>query len=200
VVREALTTFDELVLAEGRTAGGLRSILQTDVTKASGPLFGDDPGCALYKQASFAEAWFPDGTEVGTDVDFFVLPGTDADAPAPLVAGGDSLVQISDDPDVGRLMAYLSSPEGPQVWAERGGFYNGLATVDLDTYYSRTDRQFAELLRDGREFHFDASDVMPSAIGSELLWSEITSWIAGATTLDEFVANMDAAYADAGDS
>jgi hypothetical protein len=65
----------------------------------------------LYTQASFAESWFPDGTVVGTDVDFFVLPGTDPNAPTPLVAGGDSLVQFSDDPDVSRLMAYLISPE-----------------------------------------------------------------------------------------
>ena len=196
-IREALTTFDELVLGQGRTAGGLRAVLQTDVTEGSTPLFADQPGCAMYKQASFAESWFPDGTVIGTDVDFFVLPGTDADSLAPLVAGGDSLVQFSDDPDVNRLMAFLISPDGSEVWAGRGGYYSGLTTVDLDTYYTETDRRFAELLRDGREFRFDASDLMPSAIGSGLLWQEITSWISGTTTLDEFVATMDAAYADA---
>lgn len=196
-VRDALVTFDELVLGAGRTAGGLRNILQTDVTRASGPLFGNDPGCAMYKQASFAESWFPGGTVIGTDVDFFVLPGTDPSAPTPLVAGGDSLVQFSDDPDVSRLMAYLISPEGSEVWAERGGFYSGSTTVDLDTYYTDTDRRFAELFRDGRDVRFDASDLMPSEIGSGLFWREITLWIAGTTTLDEFVAIMDAAYADA---
>ena len=196
-VRDALMTFDELVLGTGRTAGGLRNILQTDVTRASGPLFGNDPGCAMYKQASFAESWFPGGTVIGTDVDFFVLPGTDPSAPTPLVAGGDSLVQFSDDPDVSRLMAYLISPEGSEVWAERGGFYSGSTTVDLDTYYTDTDRRFAELFRDGRDVRFDASDLMPSEIGSGLFWREITLWIAGTTTLDEFVAIMDASYADA---
>jgi alpha-glucoside transport system substrate-binding protein len=197
VIREALTTFDELVLSKGHTAGGLRNILQTEVSRASGPLFGNDPGCAMYKQASFAESWFPDDTAVGTDVDFFVLPGIDADTPAPLVAGGDSLVQFSDDPDVHRLMAYLLSPQGSEVWARRGGYYSALDTVDLDTYYTPTDRRFAGLFRDGREFRFDASDLMPSDIGSGLLWREITSWIAGTTTIDQFVATMDAAYSDA---
>jgi hypothetical protein len=38
---------------------------------------------------------------------------------------------------------------------------------------------------------------MPSEIGSGLFWRGITRWIAGTTTLDEFVAIMDAAYADA---
>ncbi|MGA7759353.1 MAG: ABC transporter substrate-binding protein [Ilumatobacteraceae bacterium] len=196
-IRTALTTFDELVISEGRTAGGLRNILQTEVSRAGEPLFADEPGCAMYKQASFAESWFPDGTAVGDDVDFFVLPGTDGDEPAPLVAAGDSLVQFSDDPEVHRLMAHLVSPDGSRRWAGRGGFYSALTTVDLDTYYTDTDRQFAELFRDGREARFDASDVMPSSIGSDLLWREITSWISGTTTLDEFVAIMDAAYADA---
>jgi alpha-glucoside transport system substrate-binding protein len=94
-------------------------------------------------------------------------------------------------------MAYLISPEGSEVWAGRGGFYAGLTTVDLDTYYTATDRRFAELFRDDRELRFDASDLMPSDIGSGLLWREITSWISGTTTLDQFVATMDAAYADA---
>ena len=196
-IREAFTAFDELVLTQGRTAGGLRDILQTDVTQASTPLFGDTPGCAMYKQASFAESWFPDGTAVGTDVDFFVLPDAETTTTAPLVAGGDSLVQFSDDPAVNRLMTYLISPDGSEVWAGRGGFYNGLTTVDLDTYYTDTDRRFAALFRDGRELRFDASDLMPSEIGSGLLWREITSWISGTTTLDEFVTTMDAAYADA---
>ena len=196
-IREALTTFDDLVIDSGRTAGGLRNILQTEVTNASAPLFADEPGCAMYKQASFAESWFPDGTTVGDDVDFFVLPGTDADEPTALVVGGDSLVQFNDDADVSRLMAYLVSPDGSREWARRGGFYSAATTVDLGGYYTDTDRQFAELFRDGRDVRFDASDQMPAAIGSDLLWREITSWIAGTTTLDEFVATMDAAYADA---
>ncbi|HUS42370.1 MAG TPA: ABC transporter substrate-binding protein [Ilumatobacteraceae bacterium] len=197
VIREALTTFDDLVIGAGQTVGGLRNILQTEVSRASAPLFADSPGCALYKQASFAESWFPDGTTIGEDVDFFVLPGTDANEAAPLVAGGDSLVQFSDEADVDLLMAHLVSPEGSREWARRGGFYSAATTVDLDAYYPDADRQFAELFRGGREIRFDASDVMPAAIGSGLLWREITSWIAGATTLDEFVATMDAAYADA---
>ena len=200
VVREAFTTFDELVVRQGRTAGGLRDILQTEVTRGSAPMFSDDPGCAMYKQASFAESWFPEGTTVGEDVDFFVLPGTDAGVPGPLVIGGDTLVQFSDDADVDRLMNYLVSPEGSREWAERGGFFSGLTSVDLDTYYDAADRRFAELLREERTLRFDASDVMPSAIGSDLLWREITQWIAGAIDLDELVATMDAAYADADES
>lgn len=195
-IRQAFEAFDELVVAQGRTTGDLRAILQTEVTRASAPLFDSSPGCAMYKQASFAEAWFPDGTTIGDDVDFFVLPGSDTTGLAPLVTGGDSLVQFNDDPDVQRLMAYLISPEGSRTWAERGGFYSGLTDVDLETYYTDTDRRFAELFRDGRDIRFDASDRMPAEIGSGLFWREIRSWIAGTTTLDEFLSTMDEAVAN----
>ncbi len=43
-IREALTTVDELVVAAGRSVGGLRSILQGDVTEASAPMFTNPPG------------------------------------------------------------------------------------------------------------------------------------------------------------
>jgi hypothetical protein len=34
---------------------------------------------------------------------------------------------------------------------------------------------------------------MPPEIGAALFWTEITNWIRGATTLDEFLAAMDEA-------
>ena len=46
-VRADFEEFDAMVLGRGRTAGGLRSILQTPIMDASGPLFADPAGCAL---------------------------------------------------------------------------------------------------------------------------------------------------------
>jgi alpha-glucoside transport system substrate-binding protein len=196
-VDAALTEFDELVIGTGRSAGGLRTILQDPVTEGSEPLFGDDPGCAMYKQASFAESWFPDGAVTGGEVDFFVLPGLDADEPAPVVLGEDLLVQFSDDSAVHRLMTYLVSPDGARTWAARGGFFNARRDVDPESYFASTDRRLAALIGENRTLRPDATDAMPPAIGADLVWREITSWIAGTTTLDEFTDTIDAAYADA---
>ena len=190
-IRTALTSFDDLVVASGRTAGGLRSILQVDVTRAGEPLFRTPAECAMYKQASFAESWFPDGVEVGDEVDFFVLPGIEQGVVAPMLVGVDGLVQFSDDDDVHRLMEYLVTPDGAREWARRGGYLSGRTSVDVGTYYTETDQLFANLLLDGRELRLDASDVMAPEIGSGLLWREITSWTAGTTSLDEFVVTID---------
>jgi alpha-glucoside transport system substrate-binding protein len=194
-IRDAMTTFDELVVATGRNAGGLRSILLVDVTEASEPMFDDPAGCALYKQASFAESWFPDGTDIGDDVDFFVFPSVTDDEPASMLVGADGLVQFSDDDRVDQLMTFLVSPDGGRAWAERGGYLSGRTSVDIDTYYSVTDRRFAELLLDGRELRFDASDLLPPEIGADLLWTEISAWVAGASSLDQFVSTIDDAIA-----
>ena len=44
---------------------------------------------------------------------------------------------------------------------------------------------------------FDASDQMPVEVGSDLLWFEITRWVSGTTTYDEFAETIDAALVDA---
>ncbi len=117
---------------EGRTAGGLRSILQVDVTEASKPVFDDPAGCAMYEQATFAQSWFPDGVEVGDGVKFFVLPDQDADTLDPMLIGADGLVQFSEDDRVAQLMTYLVSPDGSRDWARRGGYISARTSVDVD--------------------------------------------------------------------
>jgi alpha-glucoside transport system substrate-binding protein len=194
-IRAALARVDDLVVETGRSAGGLRSILQVDVAEGGEPMFDDAPGCAMYKQAAFAESWFPDGVEIGADVDFFVLPGRDAGSAAPMLVGADSLVQFSDDERVGELMTYLVSPDGGREWAKRGGYLSARTSIDIETYHTDTDRRFAELLLDGRELRFDASDLMTPDIGAGLLWREITAWVAGTTSTDAFVTTIDAAIA-----
>jgi alpha-glucoside transport system substrate-binding protein len=192
-IRDALTEFDGLVVQSGRAAGGLRTILQVDVARAADPLFRDPAGCAMYKQASFAEAWFPDGVEIGRDVDVFVLPGVAGGEPAPMIVGADSLVQFSEGDQVDRLMQYLVSPDGGREWARRGGYLSGRTSIDVETYHTDSDRQFARWLTDGRELRFDASDLMPPEIGADLLWREITRWTAGTIGADELTATIDGA-------
>jgi alpha-glucoside transport system substrate-binding protein len=191
-VREAFGEFRDLVLDDARVVGGTRGILQTEVPNASAPLFDDPPGCAMYKQASFAEDWFPAGTEIGPggDVDFFVLPGVSA-ADTLLVAGGDGAVGFDDRPDVNAFLAFLASADGGRAWATDGGFVSERVDVDIDDYYVDTDGLVAELLRSDAVTRFDASDTLPAEIGSGLLWELITLWVEGSVTLDGLLATMD---------
>jgi alpha-glucoside transport system substrate-binding protein len=192
-IRDAFLEFEELVLTRGRSAGGLRSILNVEVANTSDPLFTKPAGCAMFKQASFAESWFPSGTEVGPDgdVDFFILPATERGQPDPLVIGGDGAVQFDDRETVNQLMTYLATPAGAAEWADNGAFVSARTAVDHDSYYDGASRRLSELLTDAPVSRFDASDVMPAAVGSGLLWTQITAWIAGTITLDELITSVD---------
>ncbi len=193
-IQDAFREFHELVVDDGRSAGGLRAVLQTEVSSAGDPLFADTPGCAMYKQASFAEDWFPDGTTIGpdADVDYFVLPGAAADE-AGIVAAGDAAVAFADRPNVNRFMAFIASADGGRAWADDGGFLSRRIDVDLDDYYNDVDAGVAALLQADTTTRFDASDTLPADVGSDLLWSQITDWLNGSITLDELLVSIDEA-------
>lgn len=197
VIREALDTVDQMVVRSGRSTGGLRTIVELPVERASEPLFDEPPGCAMYKQASFAQSWFPESSGLGLDLDVFVLPDAAGSEDAPMLVGADTLVQFSDDPDVHRLMEYLVSADGGREWARRGGYLSGRTSVDPGSYHTDADQGLAELLLDGRPLRLDASDAMPPEVGAGLLWREMTSWVSGVTSTDQLVVSIDDALATA---
>jgi alpha-glucoside transport system substrate-binding protein len=50
------------------------------------------------------------------------------------------------------------------------------------------------ILQTGSPARFDASDLMPAAVGSGTFWTESTSYINGDKDLDEAVAAIDASW------
>lgn len=199
-VRAAIEEFDDLLVAPGRSAGGPRSILKTSISETNRPLFEDPAECAMYKQATFATSWFPSDVEYGPDgdVDFFVLPGLDADESAPLVRGITLLTRFDDRPEVGQLLEFMTSPAGASAWIELGGFLSPYDDVEPDVY-DGVERQFAELLAEERVERSDASDFMLSD-PRQLYYREISSYIAGAHSVDQLVEDVDTARQDAAGS
>jgi alpha-glucoside transport system substrate-binding protein len=193
-IEDAFREFRELVVDDERSAGGLRAVLQTEVSSAGDPLFADTPGCAMYKQASFAEDWFPGGTTIGpdADVDYFVLPSETTDETG-IVTAGDAAVAFADRPNVNRFMAFIASADGGRAWADDGGFLSRRIDVDLDDYYNDVDAGVAAILRSDTTTRFDASDVLPADVGSDLLWRQVTDWLNGSLKLDDLLASLDEA-------
>jgi alpha-glucoside transport system substrate-binding protein len=197
-IESAFDRFRSLVLAPGRVVGGLADVVETPVEEAGLPLFDDPPGCVLYKQADFAVGWMPSGTTIGPDgdVNWFVLPGISG-APPPLLLGGDQIVQFRRDPDVDALMAYLAGPTAGESWVREGGFISPKVSIPPSAYPEQYAEALARALEESPVLAFDASDQMSPAIGSGLLWSSITSWVAGVEDYDTFAKRIDTALADA---
>lgn len=195
-IRSAFEEFRTLVLARGRVIGGERGVLATRVDRAWEPLLDSDPGCAMYRQADFAIGWMPEGTEVGdgADLDWFVLSGESADT-APLVVGGDAFVRFTDRSEVGDLMTFLATADAGEPWVRAGGFLTAKSTFDSDRF-PVVERRFVRAAADAPVQVFDASDAMHPEIGVDLLWSEITRWVSGATSYGDFAETIDAARAE----
>jgi alpha-glucoside transport system substrate-binding protein len=197
-VSEAFDRFRSLVLAPGRLDGGTTTAVETGIRRVFDPLFGDEPGCAMAKQADFALGWMPADTTVGPDgeVDFFVLPDvTASDGVPPLVVGGDVAVQFRRDPDVDAFVAFLAGEQAGEPWARQGGFLSPKSSFDPDVYPTSAQRRIAELLTTASTLAFDASDQMPASIGSALLWQDITLWVAGVADYEAMALDLDDAFA-----
>ncbi|WP_040492752.1 ABC transporter substrate-binding protein [Ilumatobacter nonamiensis] len=191
-IEAAFTEFQELVLAPGRVAGRLTAVVATPVELAWEPLLATEPGCAMYKQADFALNWMP-SLDVGPDggIDWFALPDVDESEP-PLLIGGDLIVALDDRPDVAELMEFLAGVAAGESWVEEGGFISAKSSIAVGAYPD-PERQFIETLADAPAQVFDASDQMPPEIGSDLLWDEITGWVTGSSSYDDFAETMDTA-------
>ncbi len=192
-IEAAFVEFRDLVLRPGRVAGGIVDVVSKRANRAWEPLLESEPGCAMYRQADFALGWMPSSTQVGPDesLDWFVLPGALSGA-APLVIGGDLIVQFDDRPEVNGLMNFLAAADAGTPWAQAGGFLSAKSSIP-EGVYPDVEQGFISVLETSPGQVFDASDQMHPDIGSGLLWSEITRWVSGAITYSEFAETIDAA-------
>ncbi|MCF6510063.1 carbohydrate ABC transporter substrate-binding protein [Blastococcus sp. MG754426] len=181
---EALNTVGEILKNPEFVNGGLgevQSIATTEFGDAGLPIL--DGNCWLHRQASFYQANWPDGTEVGEDGDVFAFPLPpigDAGTP-PVLGGGEFTAAFNDDPATQAFQTYLSSPEWANIKAQVSGpgWVSANTGLEIDNLVSPIDQLSAELFQDPEAvFRFDGSDLMPGEIGAGELWTQLTEWIA----------------------
>lgn len=180
--------------------GNVQTIATTAFQDAGKPILSGE--CAMLQQASFyAAQWesFQPGAVVAEDGDVFAfyLPEIDpAVAASPVVGGGEFTTAFSDRPEVQAVQTYLSSPEYATARAAQpGGWVSANNAVPLETYTDAIAQLSAKYLTDpDGVFRFDASDLMPAAVGAGSFWTGMTSWIGEDAPTKEVLANIDAAW------
>ena len=65
--------------------------------------------------------------------------------------------------------------------------------IDVAKYTDPVGAKFAGLLKTADIFRFDASDLMPGAVGAGTFWTEITKWVTGQST-DDTVNNIEKSW------
>jgi alpha-glucoside transport system substrate-binding protein len=179
--------------------GDVKTIATTAFQDAGGPILKGE--CAMLQQASFyANFWenFQPGTTIAADGDVFAfyLPAIDdAVAPNPVVGGGEFVTAFSDRPEVAAAQTFLSSAEFATAKAALGTWVSANSGVPLDTYANPIDKLSAQYLTDPNgTFRFDASDLMPAAVGAGAEWKEMTAWFAEDKPTKDVLAAIDAAW------
>jgi alpha-glucoside transport system substrate-binding protein len=195
-VKAAAETFAEIAFAEGFVVGGTAAIPDIDFRDAPDPMVADPPGCLLHRQASFIANFFPEGTELGTDVDTFTFPEIDGTQGA-LIAGELGVV-FADRPEVREFIRLYTDTEAQCA----GGSFEGVSRISpnvnttADCYADPLVAQMAgatiEALRAGTA-RFDASDLMPTAVGSGSFWTGMNEWMRG-KALDQVLSDIQASW------
>ncbi|MDH6576553.1 ABC transporter substrate-binding protein [Kitasatospora sp. MAP5-34] len=176
--------------------GDVKSIATTTFQDAGAPILTNK--CWMLQQASFYQAQWAKGTKIGPDGDIFAfhLPAVNPAIPNPVEGGGEFLAAFSDRPEVQAVQNYLSSAD----WASSRvkvstGWVSANQAVDKSLYTDPIDKLSADALTDPTAtFRFDASDMMPAAIGAGQEWKSLTAWFAEGQAIPKVAADIDAAW------
>ncbi len=195
-VREAFDVLSEIWFNRDYVLGGTTGILTVPYGDGANPLLTDPPQALMHRQASLIEAYMPDGTKVGPegDIDFFYLPHIDDAFGDPVLVTGEIMGAMQDRPEVRAVMRYLATGESTRGWLEQGGFVAPHRDVDFD-WYPSIDRRYAEILEAADTVRFDASTLMPGAVGTGTFWTGMVDWTHG-ESLDDVLPAIDAGFAD----
>jgi alpha-glucoside transport system substrate-binding protein len=166
--------------------GGAAAVASTDFRDSPKGLFSSPPKCYLHRQASFIPSFFPEGTKLGQDADFFYFPAyagkPDLGTP---VLGAGTLVSITKDTPAARaFIEFLKTPIAHEVWMAQSGFLTPYKNVNPEAYSNEPTKKMGGILTQATTFRFDGSDLMPGKIGAGAFWTGMVDYAGGKPAAD----------------
>ena len=192
----AIDEFGAFARNDAYVAGGAGAVATTDFRDSPKGLFSSPPQCYMHRQASFIPAFFPEGTSVGEDADFFYFPAyAGEDLGSPVLGAGTVWAITNENQAAHDLIAYLETPEAHEIWMARKGFLTPHKGVNSDVFSDPTLRKMNDILLSATTFRFDGSDLMPGAVGAGSFWTGMVDYAGGKdaqAVADEIQASWDA--------
>ena len=173
----AIEDFGWFAKNEDFVAGGVGAVSSTDFRDSPKGLFDSPPACYMHRQASFIPSFFPEGTVIGEDADFFYFPGNGTDKP--VLGGGTMFAVMSDNPVAMAFVEFLKTPAAHEIWMAQKGFLTPHSGVNADAYGDETLKKMGDILANATTFRFDGSDLMPGAIGAGAFWTGMVDFVGG---------------------
>ncbi len=185
-VINAMEVFGSFAKNDAYVDGGAAGVASVDFRDSPKGLFSSPPKCYMHHQASFIPAFFPEGTKLGTDADFFYMPtyAAMADLGKPVLGAG-TLFTITKDSKASRaFIDFLKLPLAHEIWMQDGGFLTPLKTANQAAYGSDAARKQGEIMTTATTFRFDGSDLMPGKIGAGAFWTGMVDFVGGKSAAD----------------
>ncbi len=178
----AIEEFGAFARNDSYVAGGANAVASADFRDSPKGMFESPPKCYLHRQASFIPAFFPEGTEIGSDADFFYFPSyASKDLGKPVLGAGTMVTITKDSPAARAFIEFLQTPIAHEVWMAQKGFLTPHKGVNTDAYADETMKAMGEILLGATTFRFDGSDLMPGAIGAGAFWTGMVDYTGGAS-------------------
>ena len=165
--------------------GGAGAVASTDFRDSPKGMFQSPPKCYMHRQASFIPAFFPEGTKLGLDADFFYFPSYASKALGNPVLGAGTLVSITNDSKGARaFIDFIRSPISHELWMAQTGFISAHLGANPEVYSSEAAKKQGEIIRYATTFRFDGSDLMPGKIGAGSFWTGMVDYTGGESAKD----------------
>lgn len=198
-ITKAMTTLEGWMKNPAWVNGGfgdVKSIATTTFQDSGKPILTGK--CWMLQQSSVYGGQWPEGTAIGPDGDVFAfyLPASNTSVQTPVVFGGEFIAAFSDRPEVKAVQTYLSTSDWAtsRIQAARG-WVSANQGVDQSVYTDPVDQVAAEYLTDPKATRrFDASDLMPPAVGAGSEWRELTAWFASDRATLDVLKAIDASW------
>ncbi|MCI2393538.1 ABC transporter substrate-binding protein [Aliiroseovarius sediminis] len=176
----AIEEFGAFARNDDYVSGGAGAVATTDFRDSPQGLFASPPQCYMHRQASFIPTFFPDGTEVGLDADFFYFPAyAEKDLGKPVLGAGTVWGITKDSEAAQAFMDFLKTPIAHEVWMAQRGFLTPHTGVNTEVYTDPTVAKMNDILLNADTFRFDGSDLMPGAIGAGVFWTGMVDYAGG---------------------
>lgn len=185
-VVEAIEEYGYFARNNDYVEGGSAAGATIDFRDSPDGLFEFPPKCMMHRQASFIPIFFPEGTKIGEDADFFYFPAyTSRDLGTPVLGSGGLATMMRDRPVARAFMEFLKISLPHAVTAAQGKTLTAHKGVSLDAYPTDSGRALAEILLSATTFRFDGSDLMPGEIGTDAFWNAMVEYTTGRLTAEE---------------
>jgi len=193
-ITTAMDDLSKIFFTPNYVVNGYQSIVNQDQKTTMDPMFNQDlaaPGCWMQKIPTwYGPDFFPDQRVsgqpskyiLGTDVGLFAFPQIDP-TQNNVEGSADTMMMLVDRPEVRAVEELMATPQGLQNWILAGSAISTNNTTPQDWYAGSYKLTVAsQIANSAAGIGFDASDLMPGAVGAGTFWTDMDSWVNGGGT------------------